>query len=241
VSPVEQEPLPNDDLDLMAIRADTLFAYDARRRMVRNNEPDGDPAPLVFLGCTGSGYVLRIGQAVPDAMVESLTALVGTAPAANDLHIPLAIETAVCEELERHAPVTDTGGGPAYRFPEHVAQRSDVVQVTAENIDLVRDTFPWQYRELAASWPCFAVVRNGAAVSICFSSRIGANACEAGVETLPDFRSRGYASAVTAAWGVFVRDSGRIPLYSTSWDNLASQGVARRLGLIMFGADATWA
>ncbi len=85
------------------------------------------------------------------------------------------------------------------------------------------------------------MVRDGAAVSVCFSARIGTGAAAAGVETLPDFRSRGYATAVTAAWGAAIREAGRIPLYSTAWENLASRGVARRAGLIMFGAEATWA
>jgi hypothetical protein len=42
---------------------------------------------------------------------------------------------------------------------------------------------------------------------------------------------------VVAAWAATLRASGRVPIYSTSWDNLASQAVARKLGLPLFGAE----
>jgi predicted GNAT family acetyltransferase len=75
---------------------------------------------------------------------------------------------------------------------------------------------------------------------MCFSSRTSAYAAEAGVETAPEFRGRGYASAVVTRWAEVVRQSGRRPLYSTSWDNLASQGVAKKLGLILYGEDCSF-
>jgi RimJ/RimL family protein N-acetyltransferase len=230
-----------NDRDLMSIRADTLFTYDARGRMLRSNEPEGRPAPRLFLGRTPGGHVARFGETVPVAVVRRLSEIIERQPPEDDLHLPTSTRAAVRVALERHAPITAETGGPAYRFPESVAPPNGVVRVTEANLALVRDTYPWLVDALDAWGPCFAVVRDGAAVSVCFSSRIGARACEAGVDTLPAFRGRGYASAVTAAWGAAVRAAGLIPLYSTAWDNLASQGVARRVGLIRFGANDNWA
>jgi hypothetical protein len=116
----------------------------------------------------------------------------------------------------------------------------DAVEVTDANLAVVRDTHPWLYRDLSTWGPCFAVLRDGLAAAICHSSRIGARAMEAGVFTLPEYRGRGYAVAVTAAWGAAGSASGRVPIYSTAWANVASQGVARRRGLTVFGADASW-
>lgn len=113
--------------------------------------------------------------------------------------------------------------------------------MTAANVEVARDTYPWLAESLSGSRPCFAVLVDGAAVSLCFSSRNGAAAAEAGVDTLPGFRGRGFAVAVTAAWAAAIRDGGRTPLYSTAWANANSQGVARRLGLAMFGTDLTLA
>jgi GNAT acetyltransferase len=229
-----------NDRDLMGLHADTLFTYDARGRMLRSNEPDGRPAPRLFVGYTTRGYVVRFGELVPDDLAQRIGEIVERQDAVATLHVPPALLTTVREALEQHAHTTKERVGPAYLFPESIARSSEVVQVTAANVEVVRNTKPWLLNELVDWWPAFAVVHDGAAVSVCFSSRIGAAAAEAGVDTIPAFRGRGYAAAVTAAWGASVRDSGRVPLYSTAWDNLASQGVARRLGLIMFGADATW-
>lgn len=234
-----------DDRELMAIRADTLFTYDARGRMLQSNEPcvaARRPAPRLFLGWTRDGNVMRLGATVPDESARRAEAIVDRLPPPSDLTTAPAAPDELRTALERQAPITTGSAGPAYRFPDEIAQSNEAVLLTPQNVALARETFPWLLDELADWWPCFAVVREGAAVSVCFSARMSARAAGAGVETLPDFRGRGFAGAVTAAWSAKIRahPSGRIPFYSTGWDNLASQSVAQRLGLIQFGADATW-
>ena len=230
-----------NDYDLLAVHADSLFTYDMRGRMVRSNEPDGHPAPRVLLCYSPSGYIIRFNQAVPDSVARRISEVVRLAAHSADLTLLPSTKDAVDDILSNHRASTRQESGPIYRFPESLADPAeDVIQLIPSNVALARDSYPWLLTELDEWRPCFAVVRDGAAVSICFSSRIGQVANEAGVDTLPGYRGRGFASAVTAAWARAVQAGGRIPLYSTSWDNQASQSVARRLGLIMFGAESTW-
>ena len=47
------------------------------------------------------------------------------------------------------------------------------------------------------------------------------------------YRGKGLGSHVTAARAVAIRTPGRIPLYSTSWNNHASLAVAKDLGRLI--------
>jgi hypothetical protein len=227
-----------NDRDLMRARTDALFIYNDAGRMVRVNSPDREQAPHVYLAYTSGAYVIRFGCNVSDLIAARLQELVDAQPHVETIRTAPPAVAAIGHLLGQQA--ADREGGPTYRFPDGLTLADTVVQITEETVDLARTTFPWLLTELAGWAPCFAVVRDGAAVSLCFSSRIGAAVCEAGVITLPAFRGRGYATDTTAAWARAIQDAGRVPVYSTSWSNLASQGVARHLGLMLFGADAVW-
>jgi hypothetical protein len=233
-----------DDETLMALRADALFVHDARGRMLTTHEPREDarrPAPRLFVGSSAAGCVMRVGASEPDALAREVDTLLAGYRPAGDLRLPQPLHVAIRAALERHAPVAEVSCGPAYRFPQEIAVPNGVVRLTFTNRELARETFPWLADEIEDWQPCHAIIEDGAAVSVCFSSRIQTAVVEAGVDTLEGFRGRGHAVAVTAAWATAVRSSGRMPVYSTGWENLASQGVARRLGLLYVGEDASWA
>ena len=161
-------------------------------------------------------------------------------PPSTDLRQPPLCYAALKALLEQYGPPGSEWRGPAYYFPANLPRSANSVLISEANIQLLQrqPNFSW-FTIPSDTQPCVATVEDGQAVAICFSSRTSQHAAEAGVETLEAFRRRGYATAAVAGWAAAVRELGRIPLYSTSWDNLASQGVARRLGLVCYGEDVS--
>lgn len=227
-----------DDLELMAAHARALFIHDARSRLLSVNEPGGGgPAPRLFLGRTRRGNLWRLRADLPQPLVEELEALCRDEPTGDELHSPPRHAAAYVRMLEAHAPVREMEAGPAYRFAEYPEPVRPPLALTEKDAAVLRSGFQDLIAELPDWQPFLALMDGGRAVSVCRSVRITDEAHEAGVETLPEFRGRGYAADVVAGWALLVRSLGAIPLYSTSWGNAASRAVARKLRLVAYGAD----
>ena len=129
------------------------------------------------------------------------------------------------------APVTILAPShPVFTFPNDLAAAEDVIDVT-EFSQLEHYFRDWTADEIPERSPILGIVSDGHAVSLCFCARRSQVAAEAGVETAAGYRGRGFGSRVTAAWARRIRESGRLPLYSTSWNNAASLALAGKLRL----------
>jgi RimJ/RimL family protein N-acetyltransferase len=230
-------PETRSELDYMALQVGTLFVLDARGRLLHSNEPDPPDAPLFFMGRTPTGNIWRFRHDLPDDLVAELDRLCRAEPLVSEFSQPPACYEALRAVLEEYAPIQAEYRGPCFHFPAELPSTAAAVELTQRDVEVLPLDWEGMRRDIARYAPVAAVVEGERAVSICFSSRIGAHACEAGLETNPAYRRRGYGAAATALWARLVRERGRIPLYSTGWDNEASQAVARRLGLILYGED----
>ena len=225
--------------DLMAHHIDTLFVCDADGRLRYVNELERPSAPRFYMGRTRQGNIWRFRHDLPADTTARLDRLCQAEPLATDLASPPQNYAAIKAVLEDHAPIAREYRGPAYWVAEDTQPAMPVVLISKTNAELVRSTFPWipSLLEAQEAGPIAAVIDQDRAVSICFCSRLPIQATEAGVETLAAFRGKGYATAAVATWAAAVRQQGYIPLYSTSWDNLASQRIARKLKMVAYGED----
>jgi len=82
--------------------------------------------------------------------------------------------------------------------------------------------------------PLFGVSVAGRLLSLAHSSRRTPQACELGIDTLPEARRKGYALAATLLWAAEVTQEGLVPFYSASTDNTASLGLASAAGYRAF-------
>ena len=134
-------------------------------------------------------------------------------------------------------PPRSVRAGPLYGFPDRPGIPSHATAIRQDNADLLSGGLDEWRADVAAGLPMMAMIVDGRAVSICASVAASGVAHAAGVETLPDHRGRGFASQMVAAWAQVVRARGSVPFYGTTFDNIASQGVARRLGLDLVAAE----
>ena len=228
---------PLEPRQLMRLHVRALFRCDDDGRLAAVNEVRGGPAPRFFLGRTADGVRCWFRDDLEASLAYELAALAGSLPATLPLEEDPALAAPSVRVLEKSEPVTRVWTGPAFLVPEDLRDNARAVAITPSNADLLRPDFEDWLDDVEDGLPFAAVLAGEHAVSICCSVRITPEAHEAGLETARSYRGRGYAGHAVAAWAGLVRQRGCVPLYSTSWENLASRAVARKLALIQYGAD----
>jgi len=199
--------------ELLEIQMATLLEFDERGRIRA-------PGPRVFVSACPGVRLVALREDIPAALARRWAA---------------CGDDELRDQVEAQAPVTSEYRGPAYLLPPLAPGGKETVAMTASvpiHPELVERG--WKDDE---DGPYFGVVRDGMAVSLCYSARWGPQAAEAGVETAPSYRGRGLVVHAVRAWAAAVQASGRLALYSTQWSNEPSRRVAAKLGGIEYGEN----
>jgi GNAT superfamily N-acetyltransferase len=221
----------------MRLHIEALFTHDSSGDLLSVNEPGGAPAPRFFLGRTVDGLVRRFRHDVDHHLRQELEA----ASEIDVLHDAILRSPTNPSRYEailaRTEVVKKVWSGPAFCFRRELPATNGTIVVTEENARLLEPLLHEWIPDARLNQPLLALMVDGTAVAVCCSGRRTPMADEAAIETAPPYRGRGYAAQVVAAWAGAVRELGRVPLYSTSWENERSLAVARKLSLIPFGSD----
>ncbi|HLG63451.1 MAG TPA: GNAT family N-acetyltransferase [Ktedonosporobacter sp.] len=89
------------------------------------------------------------------------------------------------------------------------------------------------------TYPHIGVVVAGRLLCLAHSSRRTPEACELGIETLPEARRKRYALAATILWAHAVAQEGLVPIYSAFAENTPSLRLADAAGYRPFARIAT--
>ena len=221
--------------DLMEMHIRALYVHDERSRVLTINSWQSGIAPRFFLGRTEQGNIWRFRDDLPERLCDELTALCQIEPA--KISERPKHETEYVRILSANAPISQIWFGPAYWFASGVTNAEEPILIDEQNARLLQNGLEDWIPDIPHQQPFVAMVADGRAVAVCASVRISDVAYEAGVETVASQRQKGYAVKAVSAWANAVEKLGKLPLYSTSFENIASQNVAKRLGMSQFGVD----
>lgn len=220
-------------MELLECHVQVLYKHNESNRITQINELPFDNAPRIYIGTTKNSKIVRYSDRLEENLILDLERVI---------HSSSKIELAeVINTLNTTKQLSNMWIGPAYVFPTLRMQTSTkVIEITDSNKELLKPNFPYTYEEFEYKQPCYAIVQDDIAVSICCSARQTQMAAEASLYTLEEFRGKGYGLEVSNAWAIDIQSQGRIALYSTSWDNFSSQSVAKKLNLIQYGTDISF-
>jgi hypothetical protein len=240
----------DNDLGLLRIDLETLFALSTAGRILRESPPDNSDGPRLFLaGCAG-GNLLAVRHDIDGETAQRAGALAAAEPPWFDPEIRPACLEALIALASRETLARAATPALIYRLPSGMAYAADATIVRSDQVEgvallerLARDGMP---RHLIAAgfvgvadfWAPWCGALVGAEIAaLAFAARLGERGAEVGVFTFPGFRGQGLAAAVTAAWSALPGLANRALFYSTHKTNVSSQRVAARLGLRRIGVS----
>lgn len=233
---------PSTRSALVELHLDALYERDAGGLLLAIRASDRPP-PRVHLVRTIEGNRWLLSAALPPALRDALAATLADEPVVPSTeameHRPPACRDTVLALLAEEHPLAGEYRGPAYTFPEALGEPPASIEVLgAPGEARPHPVLAWLAAFVEADRPV-VVTRSeaGEAVAMCHSARLGPASAEAGLEVVEAYRRQGLARAVTAGWAEAIRAGGRVPLYSTWWENEASRATARSLGLIPYAED----
>lgn len=208
---------------------EALFPTDARGRLVGS-------APHFHLLRAREDVIARFHSDLSDHLVHCLEALCRAErgrPAKWQYEYGAYLDAIVAANLG----IAAMRAGPLYCVPPSLVPEHGCVPIDAGNTHLLIGGFDEWLPQVAKRLPFCAAVEDNRAVAICASVHASRGAHCAGVETLGAHKGRGFAAAAVTGWARAVHARGATPFYGTTFDNLSSQAVARRLGLPLVGSE----
>lgn len=219
-------------------RLEALYRCDGRGRTLTLNQwDDGVPPRLHLQRALGGGTLCKLRHDLPDDLAAALMEQCALEPELTEPQRLPAVADRCLALLSECASVQDVRTGPVFGFPQSLVESGSTVLVEPDDAGLLRGMLDEWLPDVGRRRPFVAALGGRLAVAVCASSRMSDGAHEAGVETHPAHRRRGYASAAVARWAQEVRECGARPFYSTTWDNAGSRALAARLGLELVAVD----
>jgi len=199
------------------MKAVDLIRLNMEIESVINLDGDLEPLPekesaIFSISRHRDGYVTYFRQDVPSAIRERLRAL--------DVDRLLDDHEMVKRILSEHTPCKNVFAG--------------------RSCYLTHTPSPDEFPDAVLHEGCYVIMVDGKPVSWAWTQDGNEQAAELAVETLPEFRRRGYGRQVVAAWAANVIGSGKVAFYSYIIGNVASEALARSLEVVQYAIMTTY-
>ncbi len=235
-------------LDLLRTESRTVFVLDKTDRIRFENDPENSKGPLFYLARCKQGTIALVHREIDGGLAGRLLRIAATEPVPASLDDNALRLGQYLELLGGQFAEPVPGPGISYHLPTNLEVRSDVELVSSGTTfgdrlveRLHHDGMPLDLIELGFRnpedfWPPWCVaMHEGNIVSVGMTARLSEIGAESGIVTVPGYRRQGFAAAAVAGWARHPDLTAKTLFYSAAQENVASIGVARRLGLRFIG------